>query len=94
LKTIINLFTSNTDPSSKSEDILLRCLIFYCNLADTIIYELNESEDGNNNNYSWFNDPTPQRQGAVYFEFFDQVSISIKPLFSLTIISHFRINKN
>ncbi len=73
LKTIINVFTSKTNPSSKSEDILLRYLTFYCNLADTIIHELKESEDTNNNNHSWFNDPTPQRQGAVYFEFFDQV---------------------
>jgi hypothetical protein len=38
-----------------------------------IIHELSESEETNNNNNSWFNDSTLQRQGAVYFEFFDQV---------------------
>jgi hypothetical protein len=74
LKIIINLFTSRTNPSSKSEDILLRYLTFYCNLADIIIHELSESEETNNNhNNLWFNDSTLQRQGAVYFEFFDQV---------------------
>jgi hypothetical protein len=73
LKIILNLFTSKTDQPSKSEDILLRYLTFYCNLADIILHELKEGGDTNNNNHSWLNDPTPQRQGALYFEFFDPV---------------------
>ena len=72
LKTIINLFTSKSNQSSRSEEILLRYLTFYCNLADIIINEITQGEDTNNNN-SWLNDPTPQRQGALYFEFFDHV---------------------
>jgi hypothetical protein len=68
----MNLFTSKTDQSSKSEDILLRYLTFYCNLADIILNEFKEGEDTNNNN-SGLNHPTPQRQGALYFEFFDHV---------------------
>jgi hypothetical protein len=68
----MNLFTSKTDQSSKSEDILLRFLIFYCNIADVILHEFTKGDDANNNN-SWLNDPIPQRQGALYFEFFDQV---------------------
>jgi hypothetical protein len=69
----MNLFTSKIDQSSKYEDILLRYLTFYCNLADIILNEFKESGDTNNNNNSWLNDPTPQRQGALYFEFFDHV---------------------
>ena len=73
MKLIVNLFTSNIDQSSKCEDILLRYLTFYCNLADIILEELKVGEDTNNNS-SWLTDPTPQKQGAVYFEFFDQVN--------------------
>lgn len=72
LKIIVNIFTSKIDQSSKSEDTLLRYLNFYCNIADTILKEFKEGEDTNNNN-SWLIDPTPQRQGALYFEFFDHV---------------------
>lgn len=72
LKIILNLYTCKSTCSAKSEDILLRYLTFYCNLADMILSELN-SEDRNNNNYSWLIEPTPQRRGAVYFEFFDHV---------------------
>ncbi len=72
LKIIMNLFTSKIDQSTKCEDILLRYLTFYCNLAEIIINEFKQGEDTNNNN-SWLNDPTPQKQGALYFEFFDHV---------------------
>ncbi|CAF1334858.1 unnamed protein product [Rotaria magnacalcarata] len=72
LKPIMNLFTSNIDQLSKSEDILLRFLSFYCNVADMIVNELKESEDSNNNSSSWLIDSTLQRQGALYFEFFDR----------------------
>lgn len=72
LKIILNLYTCKTNCSAKSEDILLRYLTFYCNLADVILFELN-GEDRNNNNYSWLIEPTPQRRGAIYFEFFDHV---------------------
>ncbi|CAF2399766.1 unnamed protein product [Rotaria sp. Silwood2] len=69
LKPIMNLFTSKIDQSPKSEQILLRFLSFYCNLADMILNELKEGGDTNNNNNSWLFDPQPQRQGALYFEF-------------------------
>ncbi|CAF1102504.1 unnamed protein product [Rotaria sp. Silwood1] len=69
LKPIMNFFTSKIDQSPKSEQILLRFLSFYCNLADMIINELKEGGDTNNNNNSWLFDPAPQRQGALYFEF-------------------------
>ena len=72
LKIILNLYTCKTNCSAKSEDILLRYLTFYCNLSDVILFELN-GEDKNNNNYSWLIEPTPQRRGAIYFEFFDHV---------------------
>ncbi|CAF1425782.1 unnamed protein product [Adineta steineri] len=71
LKYILNLFTSKTDQSTKSEDILLRFLTFYCNLAEIIFHELKDNGDNNNNNNLWLFDPMPQRQGALYFEFFD-----------------------
>ncbi|CAF3944627.1 unnamed protein product [Rotaria sordida] len=72
LKPIMNLFTSKIDQSPRSEQTLLRFLSFYCNLADMIINELKEGEgDTNNNNCSWLFDPKPQRQGALYFEFFN-----------------------
>ncbi len=74
LKIIINLFTSKTNQSSKSEDILLRYLNFYCNLSDIILNEFKQGEDtNNNNNNSWLNNRTSQRQGALYYEFFDNV---------------------
>jgi hypothetical protein len=61
----------DNDKSSKLEDILLRYLNFYCNLAETIVKELQEG----NNYKSLLNDPIPYRQGSVYFELFDQVCI-------------------
>ncbi len=73
LKIIINLFTSKTNQSSKSEDILLRYLNFYCNLSDIILNEFKQGGDTNNNNNSWLNNRTSQRQGALYYEFFDNV---------------------
>jgi hypothetical protein len=56
----------------KLEDILLRYLTFYCNLAETIVNELKQESD--NNTKSWLNHPIPYRQGALYFELFDHVS--------------------
>ncbi|UJR14018.1 hypothetical protein I4U23_001017 [Adineta vaga] len=70
LKLIINLFTLKIDQSTKSEDILLRFLIFYCNIANRIVNEFKDEDDANDN-HLWLNNPTPQRQGALYFEFFD-----------------------
>lgn len=72
LKTIVNFFTSKKDSASKSDDALLRYLNFYGNLAEAILTEFQRGGDTNNNT-AWFNDPTPQRQGALYFEFFDHV---------------------
>ena len=66
LKTVVNFF------ASKSESILLRYLTFYNNLAEMIIDESKQGGDSNNNS-SCLHDPKPQRQGALYFEFFDQV---------------------
>lgn len=98
LKVILNMFTSKTDQLSKCEDILFRYLTFYCNIADIILNELKKGEDTNNNN-SWLIDPTPQRQGALYFEFFDHV-LKINYLFSnqtnvfdFLLLLLFRINK-
>ncbi|CAF1629160.1 unnamed protein product, partial [Adineta ricciae] len=71
LKLIVNLFTSRIDQSKKSEDILIRFLIFYCNVAERILSEIQNEGDANNNT-SWLTNPTPQRRGALYFEFFDQ----------------------
>ena len=69
----MNIFTSKTDQTSKAEDILVRYLTFYCNIADSILNEFQQSEDRNNNN-SWLIAPTPQKHGALYFEFFDHVT--------------------
>ena len=66
LKTIVNFF------ASKFEGILLRYLTFYYNLAEMIIDESKQGGDSNNNS-SCLHDPKPQRHGALYFEFFDQV---------------------
>lgn len=74
LKPILNTFTSKIDQSSKAEDILLRFLSFYCNVADMILYQLKAGGDSNNNDNFCLLDPKPQRQGALYFEFFDRVS--------------------
>ncbi|CAF1636504.1 unnamed protein product, partial [Adineta ricciae] len=71
LKLIVNLFTSRIDQSTKSEDILIRFLTFYCNVAERILSEIQNEGDANNNT-SWLTNPTPQRRGALYFEFFDQ----------------------
>jgi hypothetical protein len=62
----------DSEQSSKLEDILLRYLTFYCNLAELIIKELQEET---NSSKLWLNDPIPYRQGAVYFELFDHVCI-------------------
>lgn len=70
LKTIVNFF------ASKSEGILLRYLTFYHNLAEMIIVESRQGGDSNNNS-SYFHDPKPQRQGALYFEFFDQDKLTL-----------------
>jgi hypothetical protein len=61
----------DTEKSSKLEDILLRYLNFYCNLAEIIVNDLRQE----NNSKSWLNDPIPYRQDAVYFELFDHVYI-------------------
>jgi hypothetical protein len=77
LKTIVDICTPNkrlinTEESSKLEDILLRYVTFYCNLAETIVNELKQDNDNAN---AWLYDPIPYRQGAVYFELFDAVCI-------------------
>jgi hypothetical protein len=74
LKTIVNICKPSkkdidNSQSSKLEDILLRYLNFYCNLADMIVNDLREKKNLN----SWLDDPIPYRQGAVYFELFDHV---------------------
>ena len=92
LKTIVNLYTCKSNASSKSEDTLLRYLTFYCNLADIILAELIESGDRNNNHCSWVHEPTPQRRGAVYFEFFDHVYFNLR--LSSFVLNCSRINNN
>jgi len=70
LKKILNWFSIKNDPSLKCEEILQRYLVFYVNLGDYILLEFNQSGD-TNNNHSWLNNPKPQRQNALYFEYFD-----------------------
>lgn len=70
LKKILNWFSIKNDPTSKCDDILQRYLAFYVNLADLILLEFDLTGD-TNNNHSWLNNPKPQRQGALYFEYFD-----------------------
>jgi hypothetical protein len=70
----VNICTPNkksidSEQSSKLEDILLRYLTFYCNLAELIIKDLQQE----NNFKLWLKDPIPYRQDAVYFELFDHV---------------------
>ncbi|CAF3860056.1 unnamed protein product [Rotaria sp. Silwood1] len=80
LQTIVKLCTPNkklinTEESSKLEDILLRYVTFYCNLAEMIVNGLQQKSESAHNIKSWLNDPLPYRQGAVYFELFDPVCI-------------------
>ena len=79
LQTIVNRCTSNKkqiideDEVTKLEDILLRYLNFYCNLAETIVNELKQD---NKDSKLYLIDPIPYRQGALYFELFDHVCFS------------------
>ncbi|CAF5065382.1 unnamed protein product, partial [Rotaria sp. Silwood1] len=80
LQTIVKLCTSNkklinSEESSKLEEILLRYVTFYCNLAEMIVNGLQQKSESAHNIKSWLNDPLPYRQGAVYFELFDPVCI-------------------
>ena len=93
LRTIVNFFTSKKDLTSKSDDALLRYLNFYGNLAEAILAELQRDGDTNNNT-TWFNDPTPQRQGALYFEFFNHVGLSSEHISYRIGNSLFRKNKS
>jgi hypothetical protein len=61
-----------TEETSKLEEILLRYLYFYCNVSEAIVSELKQ---GNENSKAWLHDPIPRRQGAVYFELFDNVCL-------------------
>ena len=63
--------TNDPENSSKLEEILLRYLTFYCNLADAIVGDLQQGK----NTSAWLADPIPYRQGAVYFELLDPVRI-------------------
>ncbi len=67
----------NDEQTSKLEDILLRYLTFYCNLAETIVHELKQPKENSNNNKSWLNDPIPYKQNSVYFEIFDDVYVKL-----------------
>lgn len=58
---------TNSDLALKFEEILLRFMNFYCNLADSIVNDLQNVQ----NSRIWLNDPIPYRPGAVYFELFD-----------------------
>ncbi|CAF1383971.1 unnamed protein product [Rotaria sp. Silwood1] len=76
LQTIVKLCTPNkksinSEESSKLEEILLRYVTFYCNLAEMIVNGLQQKSESAHNIKSWLNDPLPYRQGAVYFELFD-----------------------
>ncbi|CAF1015574.1 unnamed protein product [Rotaria sordida] len=76
LQTIVKLCTPNkklinNDVLSKLEDILLRYVTFYCNLAEMIVNELQHKSQSTYNIKSWLIDPLPYRQSAVYFELFD-----------------------
>lgn len=77
LKTIVQICTpskksNDLEVSSKLEEILLRYLTFYCNLADAIISDLRQGK----NTSTWLKDPIPYRQGAIYFELLDAVRIA------------------
>ncbi|CAF2850579.1 unnamed protein product [Rotaria sp. Silwood2] len=76
LQTIVKLCTPNKklineEESSIFEDILLRYVTFYSNLAEMIMNELQHKSESAHNIKSWLIDPLPYRQGAVYFELFD-----------------------
>lgn len=84
LKTIIHICTpskknNDLEVSSKLEEILLRYLTFYCNLADAIISDLRQGKNTN----TWLKDPIPYRQGAIYFELLDAVRIELKESISV-----------
>ncbi|CAM2710015.1 unnamed protein product [Rotaria socialis] len=76
LKTIVILCTPTkssmkNEESSKLEDILLRYITFYCNLADTIVNELQARTANSISSASWLMNPKPFPQGTLYFELFD-----------------------
>lgn len=90
LKTIANICTpkkksNDTEKTSKLEEILLRYLTFYCNVADLIVKEIQQEK-------SLLNDPIPYRQGAVYFELFDHVCKNSN--FELLFLSFYFKRKN
>ncbi|UJR33167.1 hypothetical protein I4U23_020623 [Adineta vaga] len=75
LRTIVNMCTpkkksNDHDELTKLEDILLRYLTFYCNLAEIIV---NELKLGSANTNIFLHDPIPYGENAVYFELFDNV---------------------
>ncbi|CAF0943507.1 unnamed protein product [Adineta ricciae] len=74
MKTIVNICTPkkksvDTDESTKLEDILLRYLTFYCNLAEITVNDLKLGTTNESNMLLY--DPIPYGENAVYFELFD-----------------------
>lgn len=70
------------DEIAELEDILLRYLTFYCNVATHIIQDLKFQPGLSTLSKSIFLDPKPHPAGALYFELFDQVNSNIFSLFS------------
>lgn len=73
LKTIVNYCAAarrsrDDDEIAELEDILLRYLTFYCNVATNVVQEL---KYGTALSKSSFLDPKPHAKAAVYFELFD-----------------------
>ena len=80
LKTIVNMCTPSKksidrELSTKLEDILLRYMTFYCNIAETIVNELKHPSGDSILEKSWLTDPVPHGQGAMYFEMFNHVRL-------------------
>ena len=83
LQTIVNRCTlrkksiDDDEESSKFEDILLRYLTFYCNLAEIIINQLKkENKYSSNNNRMFLNNSSIYQKDAVYFELFAHVCMT------------------
>jgi hypothetical protein len=62
--------------SAINEDILLRYLTFYCNVSHLIEKEFKVDQIEGKNAKSWLTDPIPHKKGALYFDFFDHVSLT------------------
>lgn len=63
----------NNEELSKLEDILLRYLNFYCNVADIVINELQQKNDNTSTMQSWLLNSKSYAPDALYFELFDHV---------------------